>query len=115
MDYNQLGKRIKNCRSQKKLTQAYVAEVVGITPQHLSHIETGKHKPSLESIVNIANCLNVSVDYLLCDSINNSKEFHIGELSRIVKNYSVQDLRALVKLSHTFTEIIQEYKEEPYN
>lgn len=112
MNYYNLGKRIKSCRTKQHLTQAYVAEIIGITPQHLSHIESGKTKPSLECIVNIANCLNVSIDSLLCDSINNSKEYHMGELSKIIKNYTTQDMRSLVKLSYTFSEIIKDYRKE---
>ena len=46
-----LGKRIKELRKQKGYTQDYLAEKLKIEPRQLSKLETGKHYPSFETII----------------------------------------------------------------
>lgn len=41
--------------------------MAGISPQHMSQIESAKTKLSLPTLINICNALNVSVDKILCD------------------------------------------------
>ena len=59
-----LGKRIKELRKEKGLTQEQLAETVGIEPNNLSRIEKGRNYPTPENLLKIANALNVSVDKL---------------------------------------------------
>lgn len=66
IDYKALGKRIKICRINQNMTQERLAYKAGITPTHCSNIETGSTKVSLNTLVNIANALSVSVDDILC-------------------------------------------------
>ena len=40
LDYKAIGKRIKIARIKKNLTQETVADKIGVTPQHVSNIET---------------------------------------------------------------------------
>lgn len=55
-----LGKRLKEIRNQKKLTQEYVAENIGIEPKSLSQIETGKSYPTAENLNKIMDVLGVT-------------------------------------------------------
>lgn len=65
IDYTFIGNQIKIIRKQKKLTQAQLAEAVGISPQFVSKIETGQNIMSLETFIKIADFLEVSTDELL--------------------------------------------------
>ncbi len=69
MDYAKLGKQIRQERRAQRLTQAELAEEVGVSLSFLGHIERGTRVPSLETLVTIANQLRVSMDYLLDDSL----------------------------------------------
>ena len=55
------GKRIKELRKQKKLTQEQLAEKIGIEIPSLSNIENGKNYPNSETIEKIAKGLNVEI------------------------------------------------------
>lgn len=44
------GKRIKELRCKKGITQYQLAELVGIDPKHISHIETGRSFPKADLI-----------------------------------------------------------------
>lgn len=65
MNYDEIGKRIRFFRKLKKLSQEQLAEKIGISPTHMSHIETGSTKLSLPVLVDLANALEVQTDKLL--------------------------------------------------
>lgn len=69
LDYKAIGKRIKIARIKADLTQEKLAEIIDISPTHLSNIETGTTRVSLTVIVSLANALSVTADDLLCDSV----------------------------------------------
>lgn len=71
MDYLKLGTQVKVARRKKGITQARLAEMLGYSTQHISHVETGSTKLSVESLVELSNVLEVSVDELLKDSLYN--------------------------------------------
>lgn len=80
IDYKAIGQRIKIARIKKGITQEAVADLIDITPAHMSNVETGKTKVSLPTLIEIANALSVSVDVLLCDNVLASQNIFKGEL-----------------------------------
>ena len=67
LDFKKIGLRIQQCRTEKKMTQAELAEKIDTNQKHLSRIEGGYHRSTLDAIVAIARALDVSVDYLIAD------------------------------------------------
>ncbi len=67
-----LGNRIRRIRKEKYLTQFALAEEIGVSPNFLGDVERGVKSPSLETIVCLANVLDVSLDYLLFESLKHS-------------------------------------------
>lgn len=68
MNYSKIGLTIAEARVKHDLTQEELAEKIGKTSQFISNIETGKRKPSLSTLLNIAKMLNLSLDYLIYDN-----------------------------------------------
>lgn len=62
--YEQLGARIKKIRGQTTHTQATLAEAAGFSTAYIANIERGS-QVSLTALYNIAQVLQVSMDYLL--------------------------------------------------
>lgn len=58
--------RLKQLRLDKHLTQAQVAERIGVTASMVSSYETDIRLRSFEVMVRIADLFGVTVDYLLC-------------------------------------------------
>lgn len=89
MDWVELGKNIKKSRQKKGYTQAQVAELTGYSIQHLSHVENGSTKLSVEFIYTLAEILEVSLDDLLGRSfIKDSKN---EELIKILKGCTLEE------------------------
>ena len=79
MDYKSLGHRIRKCRIEKHLTQEKLAEMAGISLSFLGHIERGTRKARLETIVSLSNSLEISIDYLLQESLDSSVQPYSGD------------------------------------
>ena len=96
LDFKSIVKRINIARIRTNRTQESVADKIGVTPQHVSNIETGNSSVSLTTLVAIANLLNVSVDELLCDTVLKSKAVFIKEADDIFKDCNEYEVRVLV-------------------
>lgn len=104
MDQKAIGKRIKSAREKKGLTQEQLAEQVNLSPMHISVIERGNKLPRLETLINIANVLDVSADILLQDVVNNQIKLHTSEASNLIARLSREDQRRVLAALHSFVE-----------
>lgn len=66
------GERIKKRRKELRLSQLETAERLGISPNHLSSLETGKSKPSYDVICNLCDVLNINSDYFFSGSVRSN-------------------------------------------
>lgn len=62
MDFSSV---LKMLREQKGVTQEKLSEALHISTTAISHYEKGSRQPGLETIKNIAEYFDVSVDYLM--------------------------------------------------
>ena len=83
MDYISLGKRIKEERLKLHLTQEKLAEHVDIPTSYMGQIERGERNVTLDTLVRIANRLDVSIDYLLKDSPDLASDSSIDEIKQL--------------------------------
>jgi putative transcriptional regulator len=58
-------KIVREKRKEKKLTQAQLAEMVGVSQRSISFIETGWRNPSIGTAIKLANALGVTLDELV--------------------------------------------------
>lgn len=72
IDYEKLGIRIKELRLSRNLTQDFLAQAADCNVSHISNIENNHTKVSLIVLLDIANALNVTIDYLLADQYGNT-------------------------------------------
>jgi transcriptional regulator with XRE-family HTH domain len=90
LNYEKLGVRIREARKSKSYTQEKLSELVGISPNYLSRIETNNGGVvSLPTLVKICNALGVGMDYMLIDSLTASdlNFLSINALSEEDKKY----------------------------
>lgn len=95
LDYKAIGKRIKIARIKADLTQERLAEMVEISPTHMSNIETGTTRVSLSAIVGLANALSVTVDDLLCDSVIKAKVQFEKDIADILSDCDEYEVRMI--------------------
>ncbi len=98
LNYKAIGKRIKIARIHNDITQEKLAEIVNLSPSHMSNIETGTTKVSLTTIVNIANALSVTVDDLLCDDIIKAKPQFENDIKILLDDCDDFEIRIVKEL-----------------
>lgn len=74
------AERLKELRKQAHLTQVELAKRLGIGQSSYADWERGKKKPTQDNLVKIAQVLNVSVDYLVGNSEEESDDLDNIEL-----------------------------------
>ena len=67
LDYKKIAARIKIARRLAHLTQAELAEQIDISTNAVAKLENNLMTASLQTLLNIANVLNVDINYLLTD------------------------------------------------
>jgi len=65
--------RLKQLRTEKKLTQEQLGEKINVTKVSISGYENGNRKPDMDTLQNLAAFFQVSVDFLLGNSDLRSK------------------------------------------
>lgn len=94
-----MGKRIKLRRKELSIKQTELAETLGISNNHMSSIETGKQKPSLDIFVNICIQLNVSPDYLLLGTMRGyNVPQDISEKLRLCSQPDIELVRSFIDI-----------------
>lgn len=107
LDYKAIGKRIKIARIKADMTQERLAEAVGLSPTHLSNIETGTTRVSLNAIVSLANALSVTVDDLLCDSVIQSKPQFEQDIAAILEDCDEYEIRMVKDMAQALKETLR--------
>ena len=59
-----IGQRIRNCRTQKGLSQEKPADLVGCHPTYIGQLERGEKNATLESVEKIASAMDISLSEL---------------------------------------------------
>lgn len=93
-----LGKRIKELRKNKKLTQEQLAEIVGIEQKQICRIENGACFTTFETLDKMALTLDVEIKDLFKFNHLNSKETLIKSLNEMFKNASEEKIQLIYKL-----------------
>lgn len=74
------GNTLKTLRLRKNMTQAQLAQKLGLTKSVISAYETGLRLPSYDILIHIARIYNVSTDYLL--GLEQKQEIDLSGLSQ---------------------------------
>ena len=62
---SKIGHRIKELRKNREMTQAILADELDVTVKHISYVECGKARLSLEKMIQLCMVLDCSLDYLI--------------------------------------------------
>lgn len=85
-----IAERIYAKRKEKRLSQETVAALAGITPQHFGRIERGQASPTVDTLYGIAAALEVSIYYLLPDTLQSSKNYFYKEIDIQLANVTIE-------------------------
>ena len=95
------------------IKQNELAEMIEVSNNHLSSMENGKEKPSIETLTRICNALQVTPDYLLLGSMHSDNvPQNIVDSLRLCSPDDVELLQNMAELLVARGE--QEFNEKNY-
>ena len=104
MDMIAIGSKIKEARERAHLTQEELAEIIDISPTHMSVIERGVKTPKLDTFVKIVKALNLSADALLLDGMDQVNDSIVAELSVRLGRLSDEEQNRILNAIRALTE-----------
>ena len=101
-----MGNQIRKQRKLKKYTLEQLAEKLDCSTTFIGQIERAKGKPSLETVVKLANVLEVSVDSLLFEDLNSkSGNTHfVNKIVELTEDFTTKEKDLLLKNVEIFKE-----------
>lgn len=95
LNFREIGARIQSRRTELRMTQEHLAELVGTSQKYISRIEVGYHNVKLETITAIAKSLQVSVEYLIADYDDSNDENTLKLIMEDIRGMSPKQLDML--------------------
>jgi len=109
MDYYEIGQRIRRFRRAQGLSQERLAEMIGISVTHMSHIETGNTKLSLPVLVNLASALHTGTDELLFEAPEGQKGKGMGEIQAVLDACSPRETKIIAAIVKSAKAAMEQY------
>lgn len=101
MDYYEIGQRIRKVRKAHGWSQEELAEKIGISTTHMSHIETGNTKLSLPVLVSLSEAMEVQTDDLIFGKTERSRNNSLSEIDAILDSCSFSQLKIITDIIRT--------------
>ena len=91
LQHGQLGGAIKKSRNNKNLTQEKLAELIGVTTEHVQQLESERRKPTVTRLLTIADTIDMSIDALLTTDDDRAQELR-NMINLGLNHCSVRDM-----------------------
>lgn len=112
INYAALGKRVKEIRKEHKMSQEQLAKRIGVSVPHMSNIENGKTKFSLNVLIDLANALEVTPDVLLLDQVNlkgKTQCMILEEIDRQLAGCTLAQMTMIEEIVHNTKKLLKQY------
>lgn len=100
LDYVKIAARVKAARRSAGMTQAELAEKIGISTNAVAKLENSLMTASLQTLINISNVLNIDINYLLSDGGAETDTELDVLLAGMIKELSPEDKGFIVHMIH---------------
>lgn len=111
IDFFVIARNIKRRRKKLGLTQEQFAELVGVSTEYISKIETAVKHPSLRLLDKCAEIYGIDTSELLSGVSTKSEFYLIPELYEIIKDFEPETKNMLIKDAKGFADIDNEIKQ----
>ncbi len=111
---NNIGNRIKFLRTSYSMNQSVFAKIINISQASLSDLEKGKTKPSVDTLINISEQFNISLDWLIKGSFIDKQYTNSEKLKGILDLIPNQILENQNEILEKFN-ITRNFLDQIYN
>ena len=91
-----IGKVYQQQRIRNNLTQNQVAELTGLEPRHISQIERGMSKGSIDTLIKLCNAYQITPDIILYDLLDDDVKRTVSIYDEKFKKLSKRDKESIL-------------------
>lgn len=99
-----IGKIFQEYRLKNKLTQNQVAELTGLEPRHISQIERGFSKGSIDTLIKLCNAYKITPDIVLYDLLDDDVKNSVSIFNDKFKKLNKRDKDSILHFIDYFLE-----------
>ena len=93
IDYAKIGNRIRIERENFDMTREKLSELLNLSPYFLGQLERGERKMSIGTLINISECLHISIDYLFFEQENTNDNTNV--LHSLINKCSEKEINVI--------------------
>ncbi|MBO8126349.1 MAG: helix-turn-helix domain-containing protein [Firmicutes bacterium] len=114
-----LGSELRRHRKSRNYTLVQLAEKVGVSPSYLSEIEQNKKRPSIKTVMRIAEALGIDANALLPPELSQNgpeEEIYLGgklKVARVRKGWNLTKTSKLAGISPAYLSQIERGQVNP--
>jgi len=97
-----IGNICQQYRLKNHLTQNEVAELTGLEPRHISQIERGFSKGSIDTLIKLCNAYKITPDIILYDLLDEETKNSISIYEEDFKKLSKKDKDTILHIIQYF-------------
>lgn len=99
INYKEIGDKIRIEREKFHMSREKFAELLDLSPYFVGQIERGERKMSINTLINVSECLHISIDYLIFgESYNYEKD---NNLHSLIKKCSEKEANVIEEIIKT--------------
>ena len=91
-----IGKVCQQYRLKNNLTQNQVSELTGLEPRHISQIERGLSKGSIDTLIKLCNAYKITPDIILYDLLDDEIKDSVSIYDEKFKKLSKRDKESIL-------------------
>jgi transcriptional regulator with XRE-family HTH domain len=95
VNYKEVGKRIRNARTEKKITQEKFAEMLGVSTGYISQVESGQKCFNLKRLKESENILEKPTSYFIDGTEKESNNYLIDEIVEMLRNLDEEKVKMI--------------------
>lgn len=98
INFEIIGKRLREIRLSKGLTQEYIANMADVNTSHISNIENNRVKISLSTLIKVCDAMGITVDYVLANEYKDSLSCIDQEILKELKGCDLEKKEKILKI-----------------
>ena len=110
----EIGKRIREFRVKKNMSQAALADKANVSLSQISDIERGKTSMRLTTFIGIVEALQVSADVLLRTDIPEVDTLYKSEFAEVLADCTPSEIDSILKIVKEVKRSMHNPKQESY-
>ena len=91
-----IGNKFQEYRLKNNLTQNQFAEITGLEPRHISQIERGLSKGSIDTLLKLCNAYKITPDIILYDLLDEDLKKDVSIYAENFKKLNQKDKKSIL-------------------